>query len=120
MFHSYGYDTFYANDYIDTSNLSTDLLTSDVGNMPKQQDSIAVQDIRPPPTRETFSGYNRDHIYVSLHKKIAEQRFQIFCMWILLAICVVVIINIRGKESQLANLMYMLHMSGNKGQVPSI
>ncbi len=120
MFHSYGYDTFYANDYIDTSGLSTDLLSSDIVSTPIQQDSLVVQDAKPTTTRETFSGFGRDRTYMALHKKIAEQRFQIFCMWVLLAICVVVIINIRGKESQLANLMYMLHMSGNKVQAQSI
>ena len=122
MFQAYGYDMFSANDYIDTTFLSPDIIHPETSITPPAQQIAQV-----PPTdatkaaqqHEQFSG-SRHYACMLLQKKVAEQRFQIFCMWLLLVICVFIIMNMRGKESQLAHLMYLMHMNGQKIQPPSL
>lgn len=118
MNQAFGYDMYCTNNYIDTSDLTPDLIHPD---MLLQTSEVQNKQAQVQPTKsEPFYGSNNNFMYMSLHKKIAEQRFQIFCMWLLLAVCVIVMMNMRSKESQLANIMYMLHMNSQKSQLPTL
>lgn len=106
----YGYDSFVANEYIDTSDMLMETEPAHVAPAPT-----------PAPTpKESFvsrhmPAYGR-RVYTemeALRKQVAEQKSQMMIMWLLLIVCVVVIINMRSSAHQMSQLIYWLQMSGS-------
>ena len=109
MFQEYGYDIFQANTYIDPDDLSEEFLPSqDVHTQAKEtfQESPVL-----------YKSGNSHRIIVAMQRKIADQKFQIFCMWLLLVVCAIVIISMRNSASQAAQLMYILQAASGKGSM---
>lgn len=99
MFQAYGYDFFHSNDYIDPVDDYVD------HPVEKEEDKQVVQ------KKESFSNGS---MYSALHQKISEQRFQIFCMWILLVVCAIVILNMKGNANHMAQLLYLMQVNSGK------
>lgn len=121
MFQPYGYDVYCANEYIDTNNMTPEVIYPRQSALTDGADTkvVALEEAkRSVPVRETLVGSNEPFIHMEMRRKMAEQRFQILCMWVLLAVCVMFIITLKNKEAHLGSIMYMLHMQHMKGQPP--